>query len=815
MCGALATVHFAGGGGKPRTFEELLNQKLSQFSSRRRPGGENKASAAAKRDLVAGNSTPAEVAAQVPASEEVADPPRRPDPHSAPPDEEDDLMMGSADELEEFARMERLVRAGSDDDGSSAGVDAEPVPPAQQAESHGLPRQRSRHVHFADDVVGGDVEDDVGDDPDAAVSEGGTDGGIASYLEDADDVEDRTMGGRAGQGAIRTAWGPSAGAQQPFYGNPPDDERHDPSQMGFDDAETWEDDGYPLGNDEGGQMLDPSFSARAPRDGPELQRRSQLGVTIRRGGLGAALAASADAAVDEDNRAFETWTSTQDLRSGSRGGAQLVDASYVDDDAVAREGGRLEREDPPSPPTSSVVRKYFKKPSTRAQPPRTSAAAQSKPKPKQQPNSKPEPSSGDSALEAKIRRLEREISRYKAETTRTRRLQNEAKLKTSAAERRLQERTRAFEEEQRKAKDALAAQRRALNRERSRMEKRYKDLVSLPDRKERDEVARARAELSAVRVAARSKEDKLKSQVARLGSQVKAMQREKRETRRRLQEAEEARIAARAEVDEMRAALLEEKRAHLALRKRYQSMLERIAAARGAETTRDVAITNGGGGGGSGSGGGSGIVVAGSEPPADETTDKNEPSVVVTRHAVRRSRAPAERKMSGLGARLEAVRTARKQRTKQLVEFRFVPETDIAHRHVPVREEINHVDGKAEKIFNDGAHLISFGNGTQKLVLPNGYSQIAFPNGDIKEATPGGKTVYHYDTSDITQISDQRVQVFFFGTNQMERHCADGSKEIFFADESAKLIVGGEEYNILPDGKAFRVTKSGSSEQLR
>ena len=54
------------------------------------------------------------------------------------------------------------------------------------------------------------------------------------------------------------------------------------------------------------------------------------------------------------------------------------------------------------------------------------------------------------------------------------------------------------------------------------------------------------------------------------------------------------------------------------------------------------------------------------------------------------------------------------------------------------------VDGKLQRIYNDGRKEITFPNGSIKEILKNGHTIVKFPNGDKKEDYPDGKVVYYF-----------------------------------------------------------------------
>ncbi|RHY29310.1 hypothetical protein DYB32_005240 [Aphanomyces invadans] len=99
-------------------------------------------------------------------------------------------------------------------------------------------------------------------------------------------------------------------------------------------------------------------------------------------------------------------------------------------------------------------------------------------------------------------------------------------------------------------------------------------------------------------------------------------------------------------------------------------------------------------------------------------------------------------------------------------------------------EEIHHAGGKVERRFSSGpiAKTFRFENGTEKDVFVDGHSVVRFSNGDVKE---------------------------------VEKHHANGAKEIKFVDGTTKRIeTNGDEWSTFPDGTRMVEKKSGFREVI-
>ncbi|XP_050408223.2 centromere protein J isoform X2 [Patella vulgata] len=127
-------------------------------------------------------------------------------------------------------------------------------------------------------------------------------------------------------------------------------------------------------------------------------------------------------------------------------------------------------------------------------------------------------------------------------------------------------------------------------------------------------------------------------------------------------------------------------------------------------------------------------------------------------------------------------------------------------------EESQHVDGKIERIYKNGAREILFANGTRKEISSDGQSiVVAFFNGDIKQIFPDKRVVYYYADAQTSHTTyPDSLEVLQFQNGQIEKHYPDGTKEITFPDQTVKyLFPNGSEESIFPDGTVIRVDTNG------
>ncbi|KAJ1077250.1 hypothetical protein K5549_005420 [Capra hircus] len=130
-----------------------------------------------------------------------------------------------------------------------------------------------------------------------------------------------------------------------------------------------------------------------------------------------------------------------------------------------------------------------------------------------------------------------------------------------------------------------------------------------------------------------------------------------------------------------------------------------------------------------------------------------------------------------------------------------------------IEGEISHPDGKIEKVYKNGCHVVLFPNGTRKEVSADGKTvTVTFFNGDIKQVMPDGRVIYYYAATQTAHTTfPEGLEVLHFSNGQIEKHFPDGRKEITFPDQTIKnLFADGQEESIFPDGTVVRVQRDGN-----
>ncbi|XP_029792890.1 centromere protein J isoform X3 [Suricata suricatta] len=140
-------------------------------------------------------------------------------------------------------------------------------------------------------------------------------------------------------------------------------------------------------------------------------------------------------------------------------------------------------------------------------------------------------------------------------------------------------------------------------------------------------------------------------------------------------------------------------------------------------------------------------------------------------------------------------------------------EDDNKEEKEEIQEEISHPDGKIEKVYKNGCHVILFPNGTQKEVSADGkIVTVTFFNGDVKQVLPDERVIYYYASAQTTHTTyPEGLEVLHFSSGQIEKYFPDGRKEITFPDQTIKnLFPDGQEESIFPDGTVVRIQRDGN-----
>ncbi|XP_071467472.1 centrosomal P4.1-associated protein isoform X3 [Marmota flaviventris] len=426
------------------------------------------------------------------------------------------------------------------------------------------------------------------------------------------------------------------------------------------------------------------------------------------------------------------------------------------------------------PPTSDLMMKFF--PSLK---PKTKSDSHLGNEPKLNMNQDQPP--GDNArsqmLREKVIELETEIEKFKAENTSLAKL----RIERESALEKLRKEIADFE--QQKAKELARIEEfkkeemRKLQKERKVFEKYTTAARTFPDKKEREEIQALKQQVADLQEDLKRKEAKWSSTHGRLRSQIEMLVKENTDLR------EEIKVMERFRIDAWKKAEAIESSP-----KAYQCMTA---------TKNDESVNPS-------------IRFQKSHISSGTQVEKCKKNYLPTQAG-----NPSQRSKSvpvrDLGSS-DKGQAALPREPLELVNF---PDSEYKKKEEKeeIQGEINHPDGKVEKVYKNGCRLILFPNGTRKEVSADGKSvTVNFFNGDVKQVMPDERVIYYYAAAQTTHTTyPEGLEVLHFSSGQIEKHFPDGRKEITFPDQTIKnLFADGQEESIFPDGTVVRVQRDGN-----
>ncbi|XP_021533880.1 centromere protein J [Neomonachus schauinslandi] len=428
------------------------------------------------------------------------------------------------------------------------------------------------------------------------------------------------------------------------------------------------------------------------------------------------------------------------------------------------------------PPTSDLMMKFF-------------PALKLKPKPDSHLGNEPKlnPSQdqplGDSArsqvLREKVIELETEIEKFKAENTSLTKLHIERK---NALEKLRKEIT---DFEQQKAKELARIEEfkkeemRKLQKERKVFEKYTAVARTFPDKKEREEIQALKQQIADLQEDLKRKEAKWSSTHGRLRSQIEMLVRENTDLR------EEIKVMERFRLDAWKKAEATENSLRTG---------PCVPAAK-----KDGPVN-------------SSFRLSKSQISSGTQVEKYKKNHLPTQGNPSRRSKPVPPRDLGSS---DKGQTASPREAPEPVDFPD-PECkkdDKKEEKEEIQGEISHPDGKIEKVYKNGCHVILFPNGTRKEVSADGkIVTVTFFNGDVKQVMPDERVIYYYASAQTTHTTyPEGLEILHFSSGQIEKHFPDGRKEITFPDQTIKnLFPDGQEESIFPDGTILRVQRDGN-----
>ncbi|XP_076787069.1 centrosomal P4.1-associated protein isoform X2 [Arvicanthis niloticus] len=426
------------------------------------------------------------------------------------------------------------------------------------------------------------------------------------------------------------------------------------------------------------------------------------------------------------------------------------------------------------PPPSDLMVKFF--PSLKPKP-KLDSHLENEPKLNLSQDQPPGDSVRSQVLREKVIELESEIEKFKAENTSLAKL----RIERESALEKLRKEIADFEQQKARELARIEEYRkeetRKLQKERKVFEKYTAAARTFPDKKEREEIQALKQQITDLQEDLKRKETKWSSTHGRLRSQIEMLVKENTDLREEIKVMERFRLDAwkRAEAienspktcqymtatkkDESMNSSIQFQKSHASSGVQVEKYKKKYLPAQGNPSRRSKSV-----------------------PPRDlGSSDKGQAALP-----------------RGL---------------LQPVNF---PDLEYKHKEEKEEEiqgEINHPDGKVEKVYKNGCRVVLFPNGTRKEVSADGKSiTVTFFNGDVKQVTPDDRVVYYYAAARTTHTTyPEGLQVLHFSSGQIEKHFPDGRKEITFPDQTIKtLFADGQEESIFPDGTIVRVQRDGN-----
>lgn len=426
-----------------------------------------------------------------------------------------------------------------------------------------------------------------------------------------------------------------------------------------------------------------------------------------------------------------------------------------------------------------------------------------------------------SALREKLAQLEVEIQQFRSENAVLATLRKEREQVVDRLKKEMAEFERQKTDELQHLEEFKAEETKKLRKERRVFETYQKAARAGPEKKDREEVEMLKSQLSELQDELKRKEQKWVASNQRLRDRVEQLEQENTELR------EEVRVLEQRRIQDWKPRKNEPARApakdDVKLVEPAPGAGQSTAPSRGVQKTADKTqkqterqqknVPNGKRGkpqqtskSSSSSGGDSDMKPSSGTKLSLDVDDET---------LQQRNNVPKPQTISPLAASTDAViddvrsssavrKTAPKSTIVQTADI-----SDLAY------DQVQHPDGKVERVCPDGSREILFTNGTRKQISSDGQTIIvSFFNGDMKQILPDGRVLYYYADARTTHTTyADGLQIFHFASGQVEKHYIDGTKEIQFPDETIKyLFPNGSAESVFLDGTVVHVETNGNKQ---
>ncbi|XP_037383278.1 centromere protein J [Talpa occidentalis] len=430
-----------------------------------------------------------------------------------------------------------------------------------------------------------------------------------------------------------------------------------------------------------------------------------------------------------------------------------------------------------SPPTSDLMMKLF--PSLK---PKAKSESHLGNEPKL--NISQEQLPGDNArsqvLREKVIELETEIEKFKAENTSLTKLRIERENSLEKLRKEIADFEQQKAKELTRIEEFKKEEMRKLQKERRVFEKYSTVVRAFPDKKEREEIQALKQQITDLQEDLKRKEAKWSSTHGRLRSQIEMLVKENTDLR------EEIKMMERFRLDAWKKAEATESNTKLG---QCVTTMKKDGSMNSSVRFQKNQISSG------------------------AQAEKNKKNHLPTQgNPSRRSKSVPCRDLGNS----DKGQTALPREPPEPVDFpnhEYKEEDEKEENEEEIQGEISHPDGKIEKVYKNGCHVILFPNGTRKEVSADGRTiTVTFFNGDMKQVMPDERVIYYYAAAQTTHTTyPEGLEVLHFSSGQIEKHFPDGRKEITFPDQTIKnLFADGQEESIFPDGTVVRVQRDGN-----
>ncbi|XP_049723515.1 centromere protein J isoform X4 [Elephas maximus indicus] len=426
-----------------------------------------------------------------------------------------------------------------------------------------------------------------------------------------------------------------------------------------------------------------------------------------------------------------------------------------------------------SPPTSDLVMKFF--PSLKPKP-KSDSHLGNEPQLNISQDQPADNSARSQILREKVIELETEIEKFKDENTSLAKLRNERESALEKLRRGISDFEQQKAKELARIEEFKKEEMRKLQKERKVFEKYTTAARCFPDKKEREEIQTLKQQIADLQEDLKRKEAKWSSTHSRLRSQIEVLVKENTDLREEIKVMERFRLDAWKRAEAIESSVKADQ--CVTAVKKDESMNPLFCFQR-------------------------------SQISSGTQVEKCKKNYLPTQGN------PSRRLKSLLPCDLGSSENGQASSPREPFEPMRLP--DCEHKEEEEEEEtqgeISHPDGKVEKVFKNGCHVILFPNGTRKEVSADGKTlTVTFFNGDVKQVMPDERVIYYYAAAQTTHTTyPEGLEVLHFSSGQIEKHFPDGRKEITFPDQTIKnLFADGQEESIFPDGTVVRVQRDGN-----